>query len=420
MRRYKPALAAFVAAAIVAAGCSSSSKSASNTSNTTSGSASPAGSASGKSYTIGVLTDLTGPGSVTGDTTLQGIKAGIGVAQQEGYNIHYVVADTGTSLTQTLTADQKLVEQDHVFAVMQISVVGFAGAKYLSDAGIPVIGGDVDGQEWLTSRNMFSAFGFEDYTKVQTTNGLIIKGLGGTDFGSIGYSIEPSSYDDAKQAAASVQAAGLKAGYVNTQVPLGSTNMAPIAIAMKNAGVDSIFPVVTTQTSFALVQALRQEGVNLKAGLMATGYGGDLTGGGPGASQAAQGLYFVSAYAPVEMHTAATEKFQSALKTYAGWTQEPTLSEYMGYASIAAFVDGLKKAGSNPTRASFINTMLGITNFDADGLWNGHTVSFALANRGYIADADNCAFVVRYEGTAFHLVAGMDPICGKTIPGKSI
>jgi len=207
---------------------------------------------------------------------------------------------------------------------------------------------------------------------------------------------------------------------VNTQVPLGSTNMAPIAIAMKNAGVDSIFPVVTTQTSFALVQALRQEGINLKAGLMATGYGGDLTGGGPGASQAAQGLYFVSAYAPVEMHTAATEKFQNALKTYAGWTHEPTLSEYMGYASIAAFVDGLKKAGSNPSRASFINTMLGITNFDADGLWNGHTVSFALANRGYIADADNCAFVVKYEGTTFHLVAGLDPICGKTIPGKSI
>jgi hypothetical protein len=128
----------------------------------------------------------------------------------------------------------------------------------------------------------------------------------------------------------------------------------------------------------------------------------------------------VSAYAPVEMHTAATEKFQNALKAYANWNQEPTLSEYMGYASVAAFVDGLQKAGSNPTRASFIKTMLGIPNFDADGLWDGHTVSFALANRGYIADADNCAFVVKYQGTTFHLVAGMDPICGTTVLGKGI
>ncbi len=411
MRRFKPALVSLLAAALLAAGCSSSAKPSSS-----SGSHSP----SGPSYTVGVLTDLTGPGSVTGDTTIEGIKAGIGVAQQEGYNIHYVVADTGTSLAQTLTAAKTLVEQDHAFAVIQISVVGFAAASYLTSAGIPVIGGDVDGQEWLTSRNMFSAFGFEDYTKVQTTTGLILKGLGATNFGTIGYSIEPSSYDDAKQAAASAQLAGVQVGYINTQVPLGSTNMTPIALAMKAKGVNSLFPVVTTQTSFALVQALRQQGVDLKAGLMATGYGGDLTGGGPGASQAAQGLYFVTAYEPVEMHTAATEKFQNALKTYAGWTQEPTLSEYMGYTSIAAFVDGLKRTGPNPTQPAFINAMLGITNFDAAGLWAGHTVSFALANRGYIADADNCTFVVKYQGSTFHLVPGMDPICGKTVAGKGI
>jgi hypothetical protein len=30
------------------------------------------------------------------------------------------------------------------------------------------------------------------------------------------------------------------------------------------------------------------------------------------------------------------------------------------------------------------------------------------------------AFVVRYEGTTFHLVPEMDPICGQTIPGKTV
>ena len=178
----------------------------------------------------------------------------------------------------------------------------------MTSAGIPVVGADVDGEEWLTSRNMFSIFGYEDYTKVQTTYGTIFKQLGATTFGGIGYGIEPSSADVVKSAAAaSAQLAGLKVGYVDTQVPLGSTNMAPIALAMKSAGVDGIFPGVTTQSSFALVNALRQEGVNLKVGLMPTGYGGDLTGGGQGAQQAAQGLYFTAGYEPVEMNTPATQ-----------------------------------------------------------------------------------------------------------------
>ncbi len=414
----KAVLVVLATAALVAAGCSSSSKS--NSSSSTSSGGIGSTSSQGKTYTIGVLTDLTGPGSVTGDTTLQGIKAGIGVAKEEGYNIKYVVADTGTSLTQAETAAKNLVEQDHVFSVFQISVVGFAAAPYLSKSNIPVIGADVDGEEWLTSRNMFSAFGYENYTTVQTTYGQVLKGLGGTNFGGIGYGIEPSSAEVTKSAAASAAAAGLKVGYVNTNVPLGSTNMQPIALAMKSAGVDSIFPGVTTQTSFALVNSLRQEGVNLKVGLMATGYGGDLTGGGPGASQAAQGLYFVLGYEPVEMHTPATEKFVAALKTYANWTQDPTLSEYAAYSSVAAFVDGLQKAGANPTQASFINTMLGITDFDAAGLWGGHTVSFALEGRGDVSDADNCGWVTKYSGTTFQVVPNMDPICGKTIPGKTV
>ncbi len=125
-------------------------------------------------------------------------------------------------------------------------------------------------------------------------------------------------------------------------------------------------------------------------------------------------------YEPVEMHTAATEKFVNALKTYANWDQGPTLSEYAAYTSIAAFVDGLEKAGANPTQESFINTMLGITDFDAAGLWGGHTVSFALAGRGGVSDADNCGWITKYSGTTFQLVPGMDPICGKTIPGKSV
>lgn len=398
---------------IVAAACSSSSKG-----NAGTGTTAPSG-ASLPTYTVGVMTDLSGPGSNTGDTTEPGIKAGIGVARGEGYNIKYVMADTTTSPTGALNAAKTLVEQDHVIAVIQISVVGFGAAQYLAQQGIPVIGADVDGPEWLTSRNMFSTFGYEDYTKVQTTVGLLMKKLGMTTVGGVAYGIEPASYDVVKSWAASAQLAGINVGFLDTNLPFGDTNMTPIALQMKAKGVDGMYTGVVSSTSFALAQALQQQNVKFKA-LMVTGYGGDLSGGGAGATQIAQGMYFLVGYEPVEMHTAATQKLVNALAQYANVTTEPTLSEYLGYTAIDGLVVGLKAAGANPTHASLINAMLGITNYAAAGLWGGKTVSMAMASRGQTAGAGNCTWIAQYSGTSFHLVPGLDPVCGKAVPGKSV
>jgi hypothetical protein len=136
---------------------------------------------------------------------------------------------------------------------------------------------------------------------------------------------------------------------------------------------------VAQATSFALVQALKLQGVDVKS-FLPTGYGGDLTGGGPGAEQVAQGVYFS-----------------------------------VVYLSIDALVQGLQAAGKNPTQAHFIDAMLGITNYSAAGLAGGHTMSFALQGRGSVSGYDNCAWMTQYSGTTFQLVPGMDPICGTTL-----
>jgi Periplasmic binding protein len=140
-----------------------------------------AGSTGGKpTITVGVLTDLSGPGSNTSQFTPDGVKAGVALAASEGYNIKYVTADSGTNPTQALTAAKRLVQQDHVFAVIAESAVLFAASPYLASAGVPVIGGDYDGAEWLTTPSMFSTFPYEDFTKVSTTTGQVAKLLGGT------------------------------------------------------------------------------------------------------------------------------------------------------------------------------------------------------------------------------------------------
>lgn len=405
MRRIKATLIAVVAIVLVlAAGCGSSSKSGSG----------------GHTLTIGILTDITGPGATNSATIPAGVKAGIGVAATEGYKFKYVVADTATSPAQALTAAHTLVEQDHVFAVIANSALTFAAAPYLASKGIPVVGAAVDGSEWITDRNMFSVIGTQDYTKVYSDFGLFFKMEGVTNIGSLGYGISPSSAESAKSSAIAAQAEGIKVGYLNANFPFGGTNTGPAVLAMKSAGIDGFTGSIQTTTAFAIIDSLRQDGVDLKAAIMATGYGGDLSQGGPGAVQAAQGIYFLTSFEPVEMNTPATQAIQNALKTYAGITTEPTFAEYQGYASVDAMVQGLKAAGSNATQASFINAMLGLGTYSGAGLYDGHSVVFALAGRGQASGADNCFFVVQFMGTGFHLVPGMDPLCGALIPGKTV
>ncbi len=393
-------LAALAAAVgLIAAACGSSSKA--GTSSGASGTAEP-------TVTIGVITDLTGPASNTSQFTPDGIKAGVALAAHEGYDVKYVMADAATSPAQALAAAQKLVQQDHVFAVVGLSAVFFSAAAYLHSHGVPVIGADYDSTEWLTTDSMFSVFPYEDCPQVSTSIGEITKLLGGTNLATLGYSISPSSAATAKSYAVSAQDAGIRAGYVNANVPFGTTNVGPLVLAMKSAGIDSIFPVTDTNTGLATIVGLRQEGVDLKVPFLAE-QNGDLLAGGAATMEEAKGVDLVGLYAPPEMDTAATRELASYLRSADGVTTAPTLNEYMGYLSVDALVEGLKKAGPNATPAQFIQAMLGITDYTGRGLL-GSPISFAASGRG---DSAPCTFITQWTGTGFKLLPGTHPYCGK-------
>lgn len=415
-KRFLAGFAIAAAAAAVAGGCSSSSKSTGSTATTTGGSATTAGG--GPTITVGILTDLTGPAASAGQTTPIGARAGAVIAGQQGYHLKFVEADSQTSPSAVLTAAQKLVEQDHVNVVLILSALAFGATGWLTQHGVPVVGVAEDGPEWITSPNMFSSFGFVDATKVGTNFGQFMKSKGVTTVGAVGYGISPTSSDAAKSAAASSQAAGLKVGYLNSNLPFGTTDVTPIALQMKKAGVDGFTADTDPNTNFALVTALRQAGDNPKVAIFPTGYGGDLTQAGPGAIQEGQGVYFTSTFEPVEMHTAATQQFQGALKSV-GVTSDPTYAEYGGYASVALLVAGLKAAGADYSYSGLIKALTSVTNFNAWGLLGSH--SFSMADRGATGTGvDDCTYVTKLSGSKFELVQGADPVCGTTIAGKSV
>jgi ABC-type branched-subunit amino acid transport system substrate-binding protein len=405
------ALAAALAA--VGAGCGSS-----HSSNASGGGGS--GGSGGKTITVGILTDITGPAASGNKTSVQGVKAGTVLAARDGYTLKYVVGDTQTNPTAVLTAAKKMVEQDHVTAIVAVSALTFAAANYLTSKGVPVVGAAEDGPEWITAKNMFSIYGALDTTKVSTTYGAFFKMEGVTTVGALGYSISPSSAEAAKGAGVSAQQAGLKVGYINSNFPFGSTNVEPVALAMKSAAVDGVTASVDPNTGFALITALRQAGDSPKVALLPTGYGGDLLQAGPGALQSGQGVYFLSSFEPVEMKTSATMQFQSDLQAV-GIRTDPTYAEYGGYISIALLLEGLKAAGSNVSHSSLITALEGVKAFNAAGLLGTHSFDLSYANRPNTRTGiDSCYYVTKLSGSTFQLVTGADPICGTEIPGKSV
>ncbi len=410
-KRYLAAGLSCAVLLLLSAACSNSSTSA-----TTTTAMSKSGS---KSFTIGVITDLSGAAASEFASSIEGIKAGIGVAATEGYHIKYIPEDSQTSTTAVLAGAKQLVEQDHVLAVLGLSAFTFSAAPYLTSNGIPVVGAAFDSSEWLSpkSYNMFSVIGNLDFTKVYTGTGEFFKSQGVTNVGTVGYSVSPSSAAAARAGAVSAEHAGLKAPYVNDSFPFGSTNVAPVALAMKSEGVNGIVVDTEPSTVFALGAALKQQGVHLKATLLPTGGGGDLLAAGPAAIAASQGDDFESAFEVPEMHTPATEALQDALAKYAGVHTDATFAEYCGYLSVLGLVQGLKGAGANPTHSSLIKSLSHITDYTASGLWGGHYfVDWSVRPPG----PTQCEWVTKLKGSKFYLIPGADPICGSVIPGKSV
>jgi branched-chain amino acid transport system substrate-binding protein len=385
----------------------------------------PAGSGSGNqaasgTIKLGLVADLTGSFSSSFTTSEKGLKAYVQMVNDEGgingHKLSYVVADTTSTVTGAQTAAQELVQRDKVFAVVDDSAA-FSGAEpYLLQQGVPAAGGAFDGPEWNDPKNtnLFASPGVTDYNSVNSAVGTFMKAQGVTTCGAIGYP-NATAGPSAVAVVRSCVAAGLKNGYLNTQVPTGSTDVGAIALAIQKAGVNGIVLPVVVSTGFALLAALKQLGVKLKVALLSTGYGGDLLASSA-AVQAGQGYMFSSVGQPIEANTPATRKMAAALAKV-GVTTTPTFAEQESYIATAAIVAGLKAAGRNPTQKSFTTALRKIHNFNADGLLSPGAVNFSnFSQDGGGAGAAGCIFAAQLEGRKFIPVKGT-PLCGQKLPG---
>jgi branched-chain amino acid transport system substrate-binding protein len=357
--------------------------------------AAPAGPDQGvtdSSVKIGFISSKTGVAASTSGSSDVGCKARIGRENAAGgvhgrkIDVEYV---DDKSSNANLTQAESLVQNDHVFMVINDSAFAFLTYRWLLDHEVPQIGGGFDGNYYGEAGNekVISAFGNgPPIAGIQTTlTPKIMKALGAKKIAAIGYGVSPSSSANVKGLQQyAVPALGLDPVYTNTSVDFGTSDVGPLVLGMKNAGADGGYYAMDLSTNLALAQGLTQNGVRMKAQIMATGYGHELLDQ-PVSKTLGPDIVLMTGWAPVELKTKATKRFQTDLEKYAGFTGVPDFGIYTGYIDCDLAILGLQKQGKDLDQSTYADDLRSLGSFNPGGGLGCSTVGLGLDTYGKIS-----------------------------------
>src|SRR4051812_33479173 len=375
-----------------------------------------------KDVTLGYISSQTGVAAATHKNAHKSCQARVDAENAKGgvngRKIKLEIIDDKSS-GANLTAAQDLVQNRKVFAVIDNSAFAFLAWRYLKDQGVPMIGGGFDGSYYYNKGNENIISGLGNGTPVPgltyDTTTKIMKQLGVKKVAAVGYGASPSSSESAKATETfGAKAQGLEGVYLNNTLEFGGTDVGPVVLGIKNSGADGLYLPLDSDTNFAIVQGLQQNGVKMKSNILATGYSQDLLDQ-PIAKTITPNDVMFSAYRPVELGGKAVKTFQSNLKKYAGLTGVPDYGTYTGYIVCDIAILGLQNAGKNPTRQSFVDGIRKTNGgqYDGAGLLC-KPIDLSYESFGTIAK-DTCTWFVGVEDGKFKVLNG-----GKVETGKLV
>ena len=390
---------------------------------TTSGAAVPAAEegVTAKTIKIGFISPETGLAAAISTNGKQAFQARIdrqnAAGGVNGRKIEVVTRDDASS-GQNLTAAQDLVENEHVFAVVDASPFAFLSYRWLLEHKVPMIGNGADGtyyqqkgnEDILSSAGNGLPFGDSTYD----TPARIMKLAGAKKVGALAYGAASSSVATAKAFMSfAVPGVGLDPAYTNTSVDFGTSDVGPLVLGIKNAGIDAVYLPMLGSTNIAIAQGLVQNGVDMKATILATGYGQEFLDS-PAASTLPSSAIFSVPGKPVELKDAATKQFQADLKKYAKISGVPGFGMYTGYVLADYTIAGLAKTANPLTRQGLIDGAHSIGMYDQAGLACA-PVDVSLAGRGKTPPT-TCGYAVQVKNGKFVLF----PKSGKPVTGKLV
>ena len=236
-----------------------------------------------------------------------------------------------------------------------------------------MIGGGFDGSYYYQDGNeaIISALGNGTPVPGLTydTTTRVMKQMGAKKVAAVGYGVSPSSSESAKATETyGAEAQGLEGVYLNNTLEFGThrrrTDRARDQELRRRRRCTCRSTPTRTSPS---CRALQQNGVKMKANVLATGYSQDLLDQ-PIVDTITPNDVMFTAYRPVELGGKAVKQFRADLKKYAGLTGVPDYGTYTGYIICDMVIEGLLAAGKDLTRESFVDGVRGLGEYDGAGL----------------------------------------------------
>jgi branched-chain amino acid transport system substrate-binding protein len=399
-------LCCVVAAAVAVTACGSSSKKKTGTTSTpvVTSTSTPTSTAKGTPIPVGSICSCSGAQAAVfqdDDKVMtawaDAVNAAGGV---NGHPVKMTVLDDGGNPSTSLQDAKKLVEQDHVVAIVgDMSLADQAWASYITAKGIPVLGGISDEAPFLTNPNFYPS----GTQLIVSTVGVALqaKAAGGKHFGVVYCAESPicAQLDPLAKGAAAL--AGMK--YTSAKIAATAPSYASPCLAFKGAGVDALYVAENTPVVIRFVDQCAQQGYKPINAIN----GAELSNLALGAKNL-EGTVLAQGQANAfDTSTPAVATFQSDLQKYApGIVGTSKFAAPMMLAwSGGKLFEAAGKAGDVSTAAGVKKALYSLKNETLEGL--APPLNFTPGKPAFIT----CYFAQKISGGKFASLNGNKPLC---------
>lgn len=416
MRKIALSIVAASSILVFASGCSSSGSS-SGSSQSAAGSSSPA--ASGKTpYVIGQVGTFSGPNGSSQIGAKYGLDAWVKWTNAHGgingHPVQLISLDDQQNAATLLTETKKLVQQDHVIALVgTASSVEPAMGPYIASGSVPLIGGDLSFTDFGQYQNFYPEGTTQDalYNWAPPASAALEKEA---KYGAI-YCVESSQCKqivDAQKADAG--SAGVSFVFSSGASASASSYTAQ-CLAAKSAGANAVGLFLAEVTVVQVISSCQQQGYNP---LWLTG------GTGMTASEASATSGTVVGPVPTFPWFAASnpaeQAFQTAMHQYEAevFTAAPSSLASSGYggAAVEAWVAGeiFAAAASNvPSGTAVTGAAIEaqLAQLPKGDTFGGSTVPLTYSGPDTKQPAVNCFYLLELRDHKYSVLDNGAPIC---------
>jgi ABC-type branched-subunit amino acid transport system substrate-binding protein len=314
--------------------------------------------------------------------------------------------DDGYKPQNAVANTKRLVEQDKVFAILSSQGTGpvMATVKYLTQNKVPLIfpfqGVPISGQ-----KTIFTSFTpYDNQSELVVTWLVKVKG-----FKRIGMLYQDDAYGHTFRDPAKKTLAKFGLNLVAAEsYKRGAKDLSAQVAKLKKANLDACLLVATPPPGATFLREAHKQGWKdtkiISSGPLTDEKYINLSGG------VGEGVWGLSLWPdPVNSNDPAVVEYREIVQKY-GKDRDKTPNRYslFGYYYAKLFVEGLKMAGSNLTRESYIAALEGIKGWES-----GITPPVSFSATDHLAQ--NSGFMVEVQKSVFRPISGWMKLEGGTL-----